>query len=254
MFFSRGAQLGGVITPKVPLTPQSLTDFKTLWKATHEGASRAHKWAISPFDADFTEIGTSPRDSQMTELREHEVREIARFLRIPVAMIGDLSRATWSNFEQQQLQYFTQCIRPWCVNLEQELTVKLVSSMERTQQHIEFVTEGFLQADIEKRGAYYVQAVSNGWMTLNEVRQRENLPPLPGGDVARVPLNTEALAATPPVEDDELVEPQGRKLVVMAALRDGLEDASARIVRRQTQGRLTATRIRVPEMFLPRGD
>ena len=97
------------------------------------------------------------------------------------------------------------------MNLEQQFTAKLVSSLERTQQFVEHVTDGFLRADVEKRGSFYVQAISNGWMTINEVRERENLPPLDGDDVARVPMNTEALEAAPSADEDDLVEPQGRK-------------------------------------------
>jgi hypothetical protein len=226
-YFSNGAQLGGVLSTS--LTGQALENLRTAIAARHQGVDRAHRWLLTPPDSTFTEVGTNPRDSQLTELREHEVREIARFLRIPVAMIGDLSRATWSNFEQQQLQYFGQCIRPWCVNIEQELTLKLVSPFERSQQYIEHVTEGFLRADIEKRGAYYVQAVSNGWMTLNEVRERENLPPLPGGDVARVPMNTEALQPVE-AEHDAHPNPQGQRATLMAAQRDVMIEAFGRVI------------------------
>jgi HK97 family phage portal protein len=143
-YFSNGSQLGGILT--TALTGQSLENFRTAVQARHQGVNRAHGWLLAPPDAKFTEVGTSPKDSQLIELREHEVREIARFLRIPVAMIGDLSKATWSNYEQQQLAYYTQCIRPWCANVEQELTTKLVSPFERSQQFIEHVTEGFLRA------------------------------------------------------------------------------------------------------------
>lgn len=156
----------------------------------------------------------------MTEIREHEVREVARFFKIPVAMIGDLSRATWSNFEQQQLQYYVQCIRPWLVNVEQELSAKLVSPLERSQQCIEHVTEGFLRADVEKRGTYYNLMLNTGVMSINEVREKENLAPIAGGDVHRVPMNTEALEAPAPESE---VTP-ARAAITLSAHRDLLLD------------------------------
>jgi HK97 family phage portal protein len=192
-YFSNGAQLGGILATNG--TELARKNLAAAVDAQHQGVDRAHKWFLAPEGSTFTPVGVNPRDSQMTELREHEVREIARFFKIPVAMIGDLSRATWSNFEQQQLQYYTQCIRPWLINLEQEFAIKLINSLEQTQQCVEHAVEGFLRADVEKRGAFYSQMVNIGAYSINEVREFENMPPIAGGDQHRVPMNTEALAA-----------------------------------------------------------
>jgi len=121
------------------------------------------------------------------------VREIARFFKMPPSKLGDLADATFSNVEQETLSYFTSCLRPWLRRIEEELNAKLVSRLEREQQHIEHVVEGLLRADAEKRGLFYAQMLAHGVLTVNEVRALENLSPIDGGDVARVPMNTSSL-------------------------------------------------------------
>jgi HK97 family phage portal protein len=141
----------------------------------------------------YTPMGVAPKDAEFTALRVHQIREIARFFRIPVAMLGDLERSTFSNHEQQVLSYFTSCLRQWLTRVEEECTMKLIAPLERNSQLIEHVVEGFLRSDVEKRAAFYATMSSHGLMTPNEIRALENLPPIKGGDVARVPSNTEPL-------------------------------------------------------------
>lgn len=189
-FFSNGSQLGGILSEGSGLTEPARENLRKALKARHEGSDNAHRWLLAPTGTTFQEVGVHPRDSQLNELRVHQVREIARFFRIPVSYLGDLERATFSNFEQQQLQYFTNCIRPWLVNIEQELNAKLIAPSEKNLQHCEHVTAGFLRADVAQRGQFYALMSQNGLMAPNEIRALENLPPIAGGDVARVPLNT----------------------------------------------------------------
>jgi HK97 family phage portal protein len=189
-FFANGSQLGGVLSAPGALTELAWKNLSERLIRQHQGSDNAHKWLLADHGLTFTPVGVNPRDSQFNELRTFQLREIARFFRIPVSYLGDLERATYSNFEQMQLQYFTSCIRPWLVNLENELNAKLISPSERQTLHCEHVVEGFLRADTEKRSAFYAVMVQNGLMTPNEIRALENLPPLPSGDVARVPLNT----------------------------------------------------------------
>jgi hypothetical protein len=113
--------------------------------------------------------------------------------------------------------------------IEQEMMSKLVSPLERSQQLIEHVTEGLLRGDTEKRASYYTQALAHGWMTPNEVRALENLPPLPGGDVAHRPMNTEPLAPSRAVP-----LPPDRVAHALAAHRTTVCEAMGRIVRRET--------------------
>lgn len=232
-FFGNGSQLGGVLSTG-PLSEPAQRNLQKALESRHQGVDRAHKWLLAPPGSTFTPIGVNPRDSQFNELRVHQIREVARFFRIPVAYLGDLERATYSNFEQMQLTYFTTGLRPWLVSIEQELDSKLIASSEKNIQHFEHVAEGFLRADVEKRGAFYSTMITNGVMTINEVRSRENLPPIEGGDVPRVPLNTEALTApTPAAPPIAPVNP--RDVLLLAAQRDVLIYAFDGVIKRETE-------------------
>jgi len=196
-FFGNGMTFGGVVSyPHAKPLEKTEKNTQEVLERRHQGVDRAYKLLALYNGAKFEKVGVPPNEGQFNETRIFQIREIARFFRIPVAMLGDLERSTFSNHEQQTLAYFTSCLRPWLVRIEQELMTKLIAPMERSQQLIEHVTEGFLRADVEKRGAFYGQALAHGWMTVNEVRERENMAPIDGGDVARVPMNTEPLGSS----------------------------------------------------------
>jgi HK97 family phage portal protein len=228
-FFSNGSQLGGILSTPNALTEQAYKRLTETLMAQHQGVDRSHKWLLVDQGAEFTEVGVHPRDSQFNELRVHQIREVARFFRIPVSLLGDLERSTYANHEQEILKYFTNCLRPWLVNLEQEFNTKLLAPSDRGRLHCEHVVEGFLRADSEKRAAFYATMVSNGLMTPNEIRARENLPPIAGGDVPRAPMNTEPLSgggrARSSAVERRAVDPAHRAM---------LADAVGRIVRQET--------------------
>ena len=223
-FFGNGSSFGGMLSTTGTLTEQARKNLRDALAARHQGSVNAHKLMLLENGATYTPIGVNPRDSQFNELRVHQIREVARFFRIPVAYLGDLERATYSNFEQMQLTYYTTGIRPWLVSIEQELDSKLIAPSERNIQHFEHSAEGFLRADTEKRAQFYSTMISTGIMTINECRSRENLPPIPGGDVPRVPMNTEALAATPaPPNKASLALPSiGQSASMLSSMRDVL--------------------------------
>jgi len=229
--FSNGAQMGGLITPGAGMTEPARKNLRESLQARHQGVQNAHKLFLLEQGMTFTPTTANARDAQLNELRLYQVREIARFFRIPVSLLGDLERSTFVNAEQQAQAYYTQCLRPWLENVEQELSSKLIASLERNQQLIEHVVEGFLRADVDKRGAFYAQMLQNGVFTINEVRERENLPPIEGGDRPRVPLNTESLTVVSP-----LARPApGRADVLIAAQRDVLIDVFTRVLWREAE-------------------
>lgn len=192
-FFGNGTTFGGALSHPKSLGQKGADNLRASIDSLHQGADRAHKFLILEEGMQYTRFGVDPNHAQMLETRVHQVREIARFFKIPPSKLGDLADATFSNVEQETLSYYTSCLRPWLARIEQELQAKLVSPLERSQQQIEHVVEGLLRADVEKRGAFYAQMLSHGVMTPNEVRALENLSPIAGGDVAHKPMNTEAL-------------------------------------------------------------
>lgn len=190
-YFSNGAHLGGALS--TPLVGKAIEHLRESIDSLHGGIDKAHKFLLLEGNTSYTPFGTSPRDSQFVELRTHQIREVARFFKIPPSKLGDLSDSNYSTVEQQNLDYFTSCLRPWLTRVEEEFTSKLINPVERQQQVIEHVTEGFLVGDHAARSEFYASGLAHGWLTPNEVRARENLPPIEGGDVARAPMNTAPL-------------------------------------------------------------
>ena len=138
----------------------------------------------------YHQIGLPPEDSQFLETRKFQRSEIASIFRVPPHMIGDLERATFSNIEQQSIEFATNTIRPWCVRLEQALNWALLSDAERAQgYYFEFVLDGLLRGDVQSRYTAYATGKQNGFLSTNDIRALENLDEVDGGDMLWVPVN-----------------------------------------------------------------
>jgi HK97 family phage portal protein len=140
---------------------------------------------------EFEPLTFSSVDLQMLELRKFQVAEIARALRIPLHLLGDWERATWSNAETAGRQFLSFTLLPWLELWQQAIQRALLTPAERSTYYTEFVVDDLVRADIAARFEGYAKAAGNGILTTNEIRAMENRPPLPGGDDLRVPMNTE---------------------------------------------------------------
>jgi HK97 family phage portal protein len=190
-FFGNGATFGGILSSDKPLGDKTAENLRKAINARHQGVSNAHRFLLLDGGSmKYDKLGTDPEHAQLLEMRTFQIREIARFLRIPVSKLGDLERSTYSNIEQQNLDYYQSCLRPWFVRFEQELDLKLLTAADRATLHFEHVLDGLLRADTEKRAQFYQVMSSAGLMTPNEIRRLENLPPFEGGDQVYKPLNT----------------------------------------------------------------
>ena len=189
-FFGNGATFGGVISFKGPKPPEmSENGYKESLEARHQGVKRAHKLLALYNDAQYKETGVEPNSAQFLETRQFQILEVCRWFKLPPHKLAHLSDATFSNVEQQNVDYFVSAIRPWLVLWEQELTRKLVRPLERSIQAIEHSVEGFLRGDSAARAAFYRALFDLGAITPNEIRAYENMNPLPGGDLSFVPAN-----------------------------------------------------------------
>lgn len=189
-FFGNGASIGGVISfPGPKPTEMSDENYRAQLEARHQGVKRAHKILALYNGAKFDQTSVAPNNAQFLETRTFQIREVARWFKIPPHKLADLADATFSNVEQMNTEYFVSAIRPWLVLWEQELSRKLINRLERRQQFIEHSIEGFLRGDSTARSAFYTALFNIGAITINEVRGYENLDPLAGGDQAFVQVN-----------------------------------------------------------------
>jgi HK97 family phage portal protein len=188
-YFGNGAQMGGVISVKGNLTDTARQDLRTSLNSRHRGVENAHKFLLLSGDTSYTPLSVPPDDSQFLETRKFQIEEIARWFKIPPHKLGELTRSTNNNIEQQTIDYYTTTLLPWLTVWEQELTRKLVSPLERNQQFVEHIFDALLRADASARASHYSTMFSVGGVTPNEIRSAENRNEIDGGNRSFVPLN-----------------------------------------------------------------
>lgn len=206
-FFSQGTSTSGVIEHPGKLTPEAYQRLRESWNAKHSGLHGAHSTPILEEGAKFSDMGIKNEDAQFLQTRKFQVEEVARMYRVPLHKIGSLERATFNNIEEQSLEFVTDCIRPWCVRIEQEFNRKLLTAQERQQGYFfEFLIDGLLRGNMKARYESYAIGRSWGWLSPDDVRDMENLNKLEGGqgDIYLVPANMiDAETLTQPEDDQE---------------------------------------------------
>ena len=134
----------------------------------------------------YTPIGISPEQAQFLETRKFQINEIARIFRVPPHMVGDLEKSSFSNIEQQSLEFVKYTLEPWLVRWEQSIQRTLFSAEEKKTYFVRFNVEGLLRGDYASRMNGYAVGRQNGWMSANDIRELENLDRIPaeeGGDL-----------------------------------------------------------------------
>lgn len=216
-FFANGAAPGGVLEhPGTIKDPQRVRES---WQSTFGGSGNANKIAVLEEGMKYTPIGISPEQAQFLETRKFQINEIARIFRVPPHMVGDLEKSSFSNIEQQSLEFVKYTLEPWLVRWEQSIQRILFSAEEKKQYFAKFNVEGLLRGDYASRMNGYATARQNGWMSANDIRELENLDRIPaedGGDLYLIngnmlPLgNAGAFADTQPGKeenpDEEVLE------------------------------------------------
>ncbi len=183
--------------------------FRTSWQAAQTGAN-AGKTPVLEKGMTYKELGVKNTDLQYIELRKLKNYDIAAMHRMPPHKVGIMERATFSNIEHQGLEFITDTMLPWFVNMEQEISAQLLQEDEREEYFAETLAEGLLRGDSKSRAEYYSKGILDGWLLRNEARIAENLNPLEGLDKPLEPMNMRGAgekpadqAAEPPVEPEE---------------------------------------------------
>ena len=183
-FFANGAAPGGVLEhPGTVKDPQKIRDS---WNSVYRGTGNAHKVAVLEEGMKYTPIGISPEQAQFLETRKFQINEIARIFRVPPHMVGDLEKSSFSNIEQQSLEFVKYTLEPWVIRWEQSIMRALLSTQEKEMYFVKFNLEGLLRGDYQSRMNGYAIARQNGWMSANDIRRLENLDQIPkedGGDL-----------------------------------------------------------------------
>lgn len=214
-FFANGAAPSGVL--EHPGTIKDPSRLRENWNSTFGGSANSGKVAVLEEGMKYTPISISPEQAQFLETRKFQIDEIARIFRVPHHMVGDLEKSSFSNIEQQSLEFVKYTLDPWVIRWEQSLSRALLNEDEKRKYFFKFNLEGLLRGDYESRMSGYAVARQNGWMSANDIRELENMDKIPaedGGDLYLIngnmlPLNKAGAYANIEKEDtadEEILE------------------------------------------------
>lgn len=180
--FARGARPSGALSFPKGFGEEAVRKMRAAWRETHEGEDTGSKTAILYDGAAFTPFTFASTDAQFLENRRFQIEEIARAFNIPSPMIGDLSRATWSNSEQKGREFLSYTLEPWLLGLEGALRRALFSDEERATHVIRFDRDDLTRADLTTRATAINSLIASRTINPNEARSWLALPPREGGD------------------------------------------------------------------------
>ena len=212
--------------------------FRESYQQAQSGANRG-KVLVLENGMKFHEVGVTNKDAQFLELRKFQITDVARLFRVPPHMIGDLDRATFSNIEQQSLEFVMHTMTPWAERWEASIESELL--LEGDDIEVEFDFANLMRGDAASRASYYQSGIQNGWLTRNEARIAENLNPLEGLDEPLRPLNMVEESNAEDVELDteqteypsqEATEPSDEAVARLLALIDSSAERWARRIAR----------------------
>lgn len=189
-FFANGAAPSGVL--EHPSTIKDLQRVREAWQSQFGGSSNSGKIAVLEEGMKYTPISIAPEQAQFLETRKFQINEIARIFRVPPHMLADLEKSSFSNIEQQSLEFVKYTLDPWVIRWEQSIQRTLFTSEEKGQYFVKFNVEGLLRGDYASRMSGYATVRQNGWLSANDIRELENMdriPPEEGGDLYLILIN-----------------------------------------------------------------
>ncbi len=195
-----GANPGGFVEHPGAMSDKAYERFKKSFKENYEGVQNSGKWLILEEGMKAQPWNRNMETSQLLESRKWAVTEVCRIFGVPPHLCMDMEHATFSNIEQQSMEFVRDCINPLCVRLEQTFYKDLLSAREQKTLFFKFNLNGLMRGDSASRTVYYHNARQDGWMSANDIRSLEDMNPIPaemGGDVYAVNGNMIPLAAVP---------------------------------------------------------
>ncbi len=250
-FFRNGSQMPGIINyPDGVLDDGAVKRYQQQWRDKYSGVDNMHKIPVLEAGLTWQSIGIPPEDAQMLGTLKFGISDVARWFNVPLHMLHELDRATFANSEVQGLDFVKWTISTWMRRWEQEINFKLLTEPEREDFFVEFLSDALLRGDTAARYSSYQIGRQGGFLTVNEIRARENLESVgEAGDVLLAPLNMVPASGegegneggVPPAPDT----PAGGTRSVES---DFILDAWKRIIRKEVKalGRM----LKSPEKFV----
>jgi HK97 family phage portal protein len=188
-FFGSGGNMSGVLMTDKILSEEQYRRLSTTWDQKYHGLNSAHATAILEAGLKYERVGIPPETAQALETRRYQVEEICRIFNVPPSLVQMSTDVKYSNQEQQDLFFAKHTISPWLTNIEQELNRKLLLPAEKKEHFFKFDILGLMRGDMAARANYYHTLLSDGVLSINEVRGLEDRNSIPGGDLNLVQVN-----------------------------------------------------------------
>jgi HK97 family phage portal protein len=188
-FFKNGAKPSSVLSTDRALSEQAIERLKNSFKNTYSQLKNSNSTIILEEGLTFKPISISPDQAQFISSRQFSIEEVARIFNIPPHMLKDLSKSSFNNIEMQSQEFVTYTLMPYITRIENEMNYKLFRTNEVGKTFIEFNVNALLRGDVKSRNEAYKTAITNGYMSINEVRQKENLNSIEGGDKHFMQMN-----------------------------------------------------------------
>jgi HK97 family phage portal protein len=180
-YYGNGATIGGALKHPGKLSKEAHEKLSNSIKQKYQSFTNAHKVMILEEGMEYQPFQINLVDAQFIESRSFSIQEVARWLNTPPHKLKDLSRATYSNIESEQVSWLQDTIRPWLVRHEQAIITQLIPEADiMAGYYSEYNADALLRATPSARYAAYQTAVNNGWMSRDEVRAAENMNPMGG--------------------------------------------------------------------------
>jgi HK97 family phage portal protein len=188
-FFANGAMNSGFLKFPTPLNPDAKDVIRDEWQQKNAGIDNAHRVAILDAGLDFQSIGMPLKDAQFIEGMEYDKKAIATMFNVPVYKLNDMENSTLNNMEHMSIEFLSDSLDPVLTQYEEEFTYKLFSEKEQEKYYLEFELKKLMRTDSKTRTENYALMKQEGFLSINDVRRKENEPPIEGGDSYRVDLN-----------------------------------------------------------------
>jgi HK97 family phage portal protein len=211
-FFGQGASTNGIIEFPGNLTPDQAKNLVDGFDARHKGFRKAHKTGVLSGGAKFVQTTVENDKAQFIDSRRMAVEDVARAFNIPPHLLGLPGTNTYSSVEQNNIAFVTHTLRPIVQKLESAFTPLMANEPGGSTAFIKFTLDGLLRGDAATRFSAYSTGLQAGYLTINDIRRLEDLPPVAGGEIIRVPLANVNIDAAELVATDKRVN-MAQKLV-----------------------------------------
>lgn len=192
-FFGNGTEPGGVLSHPGKLKTEAYDRIRDSWAERFQGPANARKPAILEEGMKWERITVPPEDAQFLQTRKFQIAEIARWYRVPLHMLAELDRSTNNNIEFQGIEFVIHTIQPWATRIERAINTQLLGPQQRGKMYAKMSLQALLRGDSKSRGEFYTKLFQMGALSPNEIRELEEMNPVPGGDKRFVQLNLATL-------------------------------------------------------------